>query len=416
MAQLDTTIIGQDISPKFEDPQNALLKRFQLQNAQQEYQQNAIKAQQAQSEYAQQNALAKYMSDPANNLNTATGQAGAFGVGGMKAQTAIKAQSDINKTKTEAEKIGLENHVRKFELMGQLMGGVQDQASYDLARAQAAKIPELADLAPNMPPDYDPNRIKQGYAQAMSVKDRMEQRLKEITQDETGRHNLATEGNANFGQQVTMRGQDMTNARALDAQNAGHYDADRGIMVSKQGVATPVMSGGAPLGEKDKPLNDSQSKALLFGERARQSDKIINGLHDSGVNANTPGMDAPIIGGVITGLSSSKQQSLKQAKTDFMTAILRRESGAAISSSEFTTADKQYFPQIGDSPDVIQQKADNRQLAINGILAEVPSKQRDSIRPASQQAASSQDSAAMAWAKANPSDPRAAKIMKLQGR
>ena len=63
---------------------------------------------------------------------------------------------------------------------------------------------------------------------------------------------------------------------------------------------------------------------------------------------------------------------LDQAKRDFTNAVLRRESGAAIAQSEFDSADKQYFPQIGDSDKVIAQKARARQIAIQGVLAEVP--------------------------------------------
>ena len=46
---------------------------------------------------------------------------------------------------------------------------------------------------------------------------------------------------------------------------------------------------------------------------------------------------------------------------------MRRESGAAIAQSEFSTARKQYFPQPGDSEKVLAQKAANRALVIRGL-------------------------------------------------
>jgi hypothetical protein len=52
--------------------------------------------------------------------------------------------------------------------------------------------------------------------------------------------------------------------------------------------------------------------------------------------------------------------------------VLRRESGAAISPSEFDSAEKQYFPQIGEGEKQRAQKKANRELATRGILAEVP--------------------------------------------
>ena len=138
---------------------------------------------------------------------------------------------------------------------------------------------------------------------------------------------------------------------------------------------------GNPLPGISKPLNDNQSKALLFGSRMREADKILGQLASEGTETSVPGSRASIIGGAISAMSSGNKQMLDQAKRDFMTAVLRRESGAAISTGEFTTADQQYFPQIGDSAKVVAQKARNRDLAIQGILAEVPEKQRNSLQP-----------------------------------
>lgn len=39
-------------------------------------------------------------------------------------------------------------------------------------------------------------------------------------------------------------------------------------------------------------------------------------------------------------------QQYEQAKTNFVNAVLRRESGAKISDEEFDSAEKQYFVQI----------------------------------------------------------------------
>jgi hypothetical protein len=58
---------------------------------------------------------------------------------------------------------------------------------------------------------------------------------------------------------------------------------------------------------------------------------------------------------------------MEQAQRDFVNAILRKESGAAISPTEFASASKQYFPQPGDSPAVIAQKANNRTITMKGL-------------------------------------------------
>jgi hypothetical protein len=44
-------------------------------------------------------------------------------------------------------------------------------------------------------------------------------------------------------------------------------------------------------------------------------------------------------------ITSQNQKSLMREKMDFITAVLRKESGAAISPSEFSGQDKIFFPQ-----------------------------------------------------------------------
>ena len=133
-------------------------------------------------------------------------------------------------------------------------------------------------------------------------------------------------------------------------------------------------------------LTEGQAKANLFGTRAQEANKIIATLASRGVVA--PSLPQQLTGGegmtgtLATALATPEQQQVDQAQRDFINATLRRESGAVISPQEFTNARKQYFVQPGDSPQVIAQKARNRELAIAGILAEVPEAKRGVGAPA----------------------------------
>lgn len=86
---------------------------------------------------------------------------------------ANKDQRDAEKAAREAEKFELESHFKKFELAGQIMNGVTDQATWDRARQQTAQVfgPEAA---AQMPEQYDPKLIAEKRAQAMTVKDQIE--------------------------------------------------------------------------------------------------------------------------------------------------------------------------------------------------------------------------------------------------
>ncbi len=184
------------------------------------------------------------------------------------------------------------------------------------------------------------------------------------------------EGAANRG--VTMRGQNLTDQRAADALAAGRWtnDLDRGLQINTAtGETRPIVSGGAPIGQKEKPLTESQGRGQMFGTRAAEADKILAGLEDkistTGLATKRGAENIPIIGGVVGAagnmMLSADQQKVEQAQRNFINAVLRQESGAVISPQEFENAQKQYFPQPADSPQVREQKRANRQSAIEGF-------------------------------------------------
>lgn len=169
-------------------------------------------------------------------------------------------------------------------------------------------------------------------------------------------------------------------------QPKGQYDAERGLIIDpRTGQATPVTQGGQPIGPKNKEMTDSQAKALLFGQRAKDADAILNKMAAAGTNRPSiikQGVEGiPGVGGALGAaanafIATPDQQSVEQAQRDFVNAVLRRESGAVISPSEFANAQQQYFPQVGDTPQVIAQKAKNRALATDLIMREVPAQHR----------------------------------------
>jgi len=138
-----------------------------------------------------------------------------------------------------------------------------------------------------------------------------------------------------------------------------------------------------------KPLTEAQGNATAFGMRMAESNKLLKNLEDKGITNTglirqalgaTVGV-LPLVGDKlqsavkasmnplpsILGGPSSGQQEYDQAKQNFITAVLRKESGAAIGASEFRTEDEKYFPQAGDTAQVLKQKQDARELAIKAM-------------------------------------------------
>jgi hypothetical protein len=217
------------------------------------------------------------------------------------------------------------------------------------------------------------------------------------------------------------------------------------LIDTRTGQARPVMGvGGQPLMGGGKPLTETQSNAVAFGARALEANRIATDLEKKGVT--NIGKTRTIIGAALSGAPfvgdkleqtaisafnplpeflggpSGEQQQTAQARRNFISAVLRKESGAAISIKEFADEEKKYFPEIGDLPEQIKQKQDARRLAIEALKAQAgPSGVRQINQITSQTQgggtqSSQQDQDALNWANSNPNDPRSAQIKQRLGR
>jgi hypothetical protein len=139
-------------------------------------------------------------------------------------------------------------------------------------------------------------------------------------------------------------------------------------------VPEAASAAGVPLRGKATSLTETQSNATAYGMRMKEANAILDDLSKKGVLKGAVIEATPLIGGAlgqalpsVLGGTSAAQQQVNQAKSNFITAVLRKESGAVISDSEFDREDKKYFPQINDNAEVIKQKENARKLAIKAI-------------------------------------------------
>ena len=158
----------------------------------------------------------------------------------------------------------------------------------------------------------------------------------------------------------------------------------------KTGQISPLLAGGQPVkGKGAGNLTEGQGSSVAYGMRMAQADSILKpieaqGLKDTGfIRAGVSGTlgAVPLIGetlakgsdnifntlpSILGGLNERQQQTI-QARVNFITAVLRKESGASISPTEFATAEKNYFPAPGDSEKVVKQKQQAREMSINAM-------------------------------------------------
>lgn len=139
------------------------------------------------------------------------------------------------------------------------------------------------------------------------------------------------------------------------------------VMGGSGGGAASTGMGIALTGAKPNlnTMNEGQSNAATYADRMAAADSILGGLESQGTDLKqTIVGKVPVLGNY--GVSADYQK-YDQAKRDFINATLRKESGAVISPEDFDNADKQYFPQPGNGPEVLAQKRENRRIAVEGM-------------------------------------------------
>lgn len=114
-------------------------------------------------------------------------------------------------------------------------------------------------------------------------------------------------------------------------------------------------------------MTEDQRKQTSFGLRAQPAHDTINALLESGYKPNAK--DWYTAGPAATNwLSSARGQEYMNAGKEFVAGVLRGDSGATITDTEWANGKIQYIPLPGDTPAVIAQKNRNREQVLKGFL------------------------------------------------
>ena len=116
---------------------------------------------------------------------------------------------------------------------------------------------------------------------------------------------------------------------------------------------------------------EGQKLSAGFASRMEAANSIIDQLEPVGglptVGTEIAG-SIPFIGGFVQRKAmSAEQQKYKQAADNWIRANLRKESGAVIGADEMAAEYATYFPQPGDTPEVIAQKAEARRITTDAM-------------------------------------------------
>lgn len=205
------------------------------------------------------------------------------------------------------------------------------------------------------PEEEDFNNREAIVSQAMSLKDQL----------------AGKRADREFEANQDYRSQSLAIERAKLA--GGGAKPPSGYRVSADGQGLEPIPGGPADPNKRVPVRNlrptgEQNTAAGFYDRMVDAEKVLSDPAVTTAATSYAGKakaNAPF--GIGNYLATPDYQRFDQAQRNFVNAVLRKESGAVISESEFDNAAKQYFPQPGDGPEKLALKAQNRATAINAM-------------------------------------------------
>lgn len=125
--------------------------------------------------------------------------------------------------------------------------------------------------------------------------------------------------------------------------------------------ASGKVLGETVLSSQPVSLTEQEGAAQRYAARLAFNQKILTDTETSGFDPTAIGTTVQKF--VPNRFKSDQVQAYNAAKLNWIAAVLRKESGAAIAKKEYNDADAQYFPQDGDSKAVVKQKQALRELA-----------------------------------------------------
>ncbi len=221
----------------------------------------------------------------------------------------------------------------------------QATAAADVHSEKAATLPvtqAVADATLKNPALLNPAQQSQATIAADSAKATATNRA--MTLGETRRHNLETELRLKMAADPSDKPLSVTEAQTL------------GVPV---GTTHKQAAGMTPT----KPPTAAQGAIATYAARIKNAGEDLDRLTPGyGTAARAYDAITPDF------INTEVGKSFDRARRDVINAILRRESGAVISDSEFDNAYKQYIPVAGDSKDRIAEKKRNREIELGSFI------------------------------------------------
>lgn len=127
-----------------------------------------------------------------------------------------------------------------------------------------------------------------------------------------------------------------------------------------------VTEGPGVTGNAGKPFTEAQSKDNVYATRARGALSVLEPVASNLTDRVSIAAEyVPF--GLARGVQGDQYQVARQAADEFLQAILRKDTGAAITDGEVASYGTTYLPQPGDGAAVLVAKADARKRAVAAL-------------------------------------------------
>jgi len=288
-------------------------------------------------------------------------------------QTQAKAKSEQAKATREESKAALEQKKATFEYLKDRLSTVTDDASHQAFLQEAAQLaPELAKTAPT---SYNQDWQRSNLLTADKAISQLTPKYERV--DRGGKIEIV---DMNPFTNPAIKGMQLDKVATIGEQeSARHNRVAEGISGAQLGVSRDRLafdkSGGVSgvnaSNPKPEKLTEGMRTAAEYAQRMAAAEMLLDNTVEQkpGILETIAG-GTPFIGNETSAnlaRSPDRQKSL-QAQRDWVRAKLRKESGAAIGVDEMKNEITTYFPQIGDSQEVVDQKKLARQQAVDGLI------------------------------------------------
>ena len=194
--------------------------------------------------------------------------------------------------------------------------------------------------------------------------DAQAQRDRERAQDRADNIRLAASLRASGGNKPDLR--------IVDTVDANGNPVKQVIDLSQMKPGDTLGKYVAPDKASGKPPTEAEAKATQYGTRMADAHNTLNDMEGQNVSqgwvSSVRGTERiPGLGLAVNALAPESAQKVTTAQRQFINGSLRRDSGAAISDSEWADANRRFFPQPGESPAIREQKRLAREREIAGM-------------------------------------------------